>query len=314
MATTGSVEFGVYIPQVSLGFDEMLARARLCDELGMDSFWLYDHLYAPGLPQFGGLEGWILATALLVQTTQLRVGHLVVNNNLRNPVLLAKMATTLDVISGGRLELGMGSGSYEAEHHEGGFPWGSFRERSERLGEALEIVTRLFAEERTSFEGHHYQVRDVPNLPRPIQQPRPPIHIGGMGLRHTLPLVARYADVWNVPAYGLGRWEKAAAVLEAECEKFGREPSTLRWSQQAVLVLAPDQAGVAAATRTAEHHYGQPEFGMREGGFVGTPSAVADRIAEQVERGISLFVFFIFDRGKEATLRLLAEEVIPHFR
>jgi alkanesulfonate monooxygenase SsuD/methylene tetrahydromethanopterin reductase-like flavin-dependent oxidoreductase (luciferase family) len=307
------VTFGIYIPQISFGFEEMLTRAQLCEDLGVTSFWLYDHLYTPGLPTFGALEGWTLATALLMRTSTLRVGHLVVNNNLRHPALLARMATTLDVLSGGRLELGLGSGSYEAEHREGGFPWGSLQERSERLGEGLEIVTRMFAGERTTFEGRHYQVRDLPNLPPPVQTPRPPIHVGGVGARYTLPLVARYADVWNVPTDGLGQARQASAALDIACEQAGRDPATVRRSLEAVLVLAPDQAGVDAAMSVAERRYAGPSWGLQDGGFLGPPQAIVDRIGEFVALGFSYFVFFPFDRGGESTIRLLASEVIPHF-
>ncbi|HLX88806.1 MAG TPA: LLM class flavin-dependent oxidoreductase [Acidimicrobiales bacterium] len=305
--------FGIYIPQVSLRYDEIVDRARLCEELGFDSFWLYDHLYTPGLPDNDAFEGWTLATAVLTATTRLRVGHLVVNNNLRHPALLGKMATTLDVISGGRLELGIGSGSYEPEHHEAGIAWGSARERAERLEETLEIVTRMFSGERTTFAGRHYQVRDLANRPPPVQQPRPPIHVGGVGERHTLPLVARFADVWNVPTYALDRWEQKSAVLDSLCEAAGRDPASIRRSVEAVLVLAPDDADLADAVGRAERRYPGPGWGLHEGGFVGTPAAVVDRIGQLAERGIDLFVFLPSDRGSEATLRLLAEEVMPHF-
>jgi len=307
-------DFGVYIPQVAFEFDDLLGRARLCEELGFTSFWLYDHLYGPGLPSQPALEGWTLATSLLALTSRLRVGHLVIDNNLRHPVLLGKMATTLDVISEGRLDLGIGSGSYEAEHHEGGFEWGTLAERSERLAEALEILTRMFADERTTFEGRHYRVRDFPNLPQPIQSPRPPIHVGGIGERYTLPLVARYADVWNIPTYGLGRWERAVTVLDAECEKAGRDPASLRRSLEAVLVLAPDETSLAAARAWAERRYRGPGWGLEEGGFVGTPPAVVDRIGQWIDKGITTFVFFIHDRGESDTLHLLAEEVLADFR
>jgi alkanesulfonate monooxygenase SsuD/methylene tetrahydromethanopterin reductase-like flavin-dependent oxidoreductase (luciferase family) len=307
------IDFGIYVPQISFSFEEMLERARLCEALGFTSFWLFDHLYAPGLPTYGALEGWTLATALLARTETLRVGHLVVDNNLRHPALLARMATTLDVISGGRLELGMGSGSYEAEHHEGGFPWGTLEERSDRFREGLEIVSRMFAEEVVTFAGGHYAVQGLPNLPHPVQSPRPPIHVGGVGERYTLPLAARYADVWNVPTYGLGRWEAASAALDAECVRQGRDPASLRRSVEAVLVLGGDDDEVAAARAVADRRYGGPAWGVSEGGFVGTPAAVADRIGEYVERGITMFVFFPFDRGAERTLRLFAEEVMPQF-
>ena len=120
------VDFGIYVPQLAFGYDDVLGRARLCDELGISSLWLFDHLYGPELPDTPAFEGWTLATALLAQTTRLRVGHLVLCATFRHPALLAKMATTLDVISGGRLELGIGSGSYEPEHERAGIPWGTF--------------------------------------------------------------------------------------------------------------------------------------------------------------------------------------------
>src|ERR1700728_2925760 len=250
------VEFGIYIPQLAIGFDELLARVLRCEDLGFTSFWLYDHLYGPGLPERDSLEGWTLATTLLARTSRLRVGHLVVDNNFRHPVLLGKMATTLDVISGGRLDLGMGSGSYELEHHEAGMVWGTLRERSDRLAESLAVITQMFEAERTTFEGRWFDVRDFPNLPRPVQVPRPPIHVGGVGERFTLPLVARYADVWNVPTYGLGRIDEAAIALDGACEKVGRDPASLRRSLEAVLVLAPDEARLKQAHSWAARRYG----------------------------------------------------------
>lgn len=308
-----SVEFGIYVPQVSLSFDDLLARARHCEEAGVTSFWLYDHLYTPGLPDHDALESWTLATALLARTTTLRLGHLVLNNNFRHPALLAKMATTLDIISQGRLDLGIGSGSYEPEHHEGGFPWGTLAERTERLAEALEILTQMFAQPKASFQGRYFEVAEVPNLPRPVQAPRPPIHVGGVGERFTLPLVARYADVWNVPTYGLERWPQAAAALNVQCEAIGRDPASLRHSLEAVLVLAPDQASLDQARQQAERRYSGPGWGLAAGGFCGTPQALVDRIGHMAEQGFSLFVFFPSDRGGEATIDLLAEEVMPHF-
>jgi alkanesulfonate monooxygenase SsuD/methylene tetrahydromethanopterin reductase-like flavin-dependent oxidoreductase (luciferase family) len=224
------------------------------------------------------------------------------------------MATTLDVISGGRLDFGIGSGSYAAEHDEGGFPFGKLSERSARLGEALEILTSMFTEERTSFEGEHYRVHDVPNLPRPLQQPHPPIYVGGVGERFTIPLVARYADVWNVPTYGLGRWEQVTTALDAACQEVGRDPATLRRSLEAVLVLAQDDESVAAARAWAARRFPGPGWGLEDGGFIGTPAAVVDRIGACVEKGISQFVFFIHDRGERQTLELLAEGVIAQFR
>jgi len=307
------IEFGIYIPQLAFGYDDLLHRARLCEELGYTSFWLFDHLYGPGLPDVPALEGWTLATALLAHTERLRVGHLVLCNNFRHPALLGKMATTLDVISGGRLELGIGSGSVEFEHHQAGLPWGSLAERSERLEEGLEILTQMFRSPRTTFEGRHYQVRDLPNLPPPVQPSGPPIHVGGAGPKRTLPLVARYADVWNVPTYALGDMVGLSRRLDEECARVGRDPASVRRSLEAVLVIGADDDAVAAATALAERRYGGPGFGLHDGGFIGTPERVGDRIEELAAEGFSTFVFFVFDRGSEATLRLFAEEVMPRF-
>ncbi|MCU1457755.1 MAG: luciferase [Actinomycetia bacterium] len=313
-APSTAIDFGIYVPQLAFGYPDLLERAQLCEELGFSSFWLFDHLYGPMLPDTPAFEGWTLATALLAQTTSLRVGHLVLCNNFRHPALLAKMATTLDVISNGRVDLGIGSGSYEPEHTEAGLPFGTFAERSERLGEALEIITRMFANEKTTFEGEHYQVRDLPNLPQPVQTPRPPIHVGGAGEKRTLPLVAKYADVWNLPTYALAELDRKTAVLDRECEKIGRDPGEIRRSQEAVLVIAPDDASLAEALVKADRRFPGPGWGLHEGGYIGTPPAIVDRIGARIEQGVTSFVFFCYDRASEATLRLVADEVMPHFR
>lgn len=313
MASESTVNFGIYIPQLAFSYEDMLSRARTCESLGYDSFWLFDHLYGPGLPKAPAFEAWTLATALLSRTERLRVGHLVNCNNFRHPALLARMATSLDVISGGRLEFGIGSGSYEREHHEAGLPWGPISERSERLDEALQIITAMFAQPLTSFSGKHYTITDLPNLPAPVQQPRPPIHIGGGGPKHTMPLVARYADVWNVPTYALDRISELSAQLDAECDKIGRDPDEIARSVQAVLIVAP-QASLDKAIEVGRRHYGGAAFGLDDGGFVGVPQQVTDRVGQLVDQGFTNFVFFVHDRGTTETLSLFADEVMSHFR
>lgn len=313
MVTSAGVEFGIYLPQAALGFEDILGRALEVERLGYDALWLYDHLYAPGLPRVPSLEAWTLATALLARTSRLRVGHLVSCNNFRHPAVLAKMAATLDVISGGRLEFGIGSGSVALEHEQAGLPWGPAGERSERLGESLEIITRMWAGPAgTTWEGKHYAVRDLPGLPAPVQRPRPPVHVGGAGPTFTLPLVARYADVWNVPTYALDRMEQLSAALDAECERIGRDPASIRRSVEAVLVIAPPSELEGALAR-ARRHYGDPGFGLDAAGLAGTPAQVTGRIGELVDAGFSSFVFFTHDRASTPTLELFAEEVMPRF-
>jgi len=306
-----TTDIGIYLPQVSRSYPEILAQARRVEQLGFRSFWLYDHLYTPAVPDRSSLEGWTLATALLGATTTLRIGHLVLNNNLRHPSLLAKMIATADVISEGRVEIGLGSGSYPLEHEQAGIEFGSLAHRSSRLGEALAIIDGMLTHEVYDFAGEHYRLEGLPCLPAPVQQPRPPVHIGGISERYTLPLVAQFADVWNVPTYGLTEWETKAKALDACCELIGRDPQLIRRSHQAVLVLAADDTALAAARQRAERHYPGPGWNVEAGGYVGTPDALVDHLGTMRERGIDQFIFLPFDRGDGDVLDLLAEDVSP---
>ena len=303
-------EIGVYLPQMGFTYEQILHRAQRCDELGIDSLWLYDHLYGPGMPKYPSLEAWTLATALLSRTERIEIGHMVLCNQFRHPAVLAKMATTLDQISAGRLQLGIGSGSIEDEHDRVGLAWGSFRERSERLGETLEILVQAFADERIDFSGNHFTVRDFPVKPGAARAPRPPIVVGGVGEKYTLPLVARYADVWNVPTYALGELEHKVAALKSICADIGRDPSTIVLSVEAVMALAPDDATLPAVRELTEKRFGIPAFGLHDGGLIGTPPAIVDRIHELQGLGFGQIVLFTHDRGSDATLDLLASEVV----
>jgi alkanesulfonate monooxygenase SsuD/methylene tetrahydromethanopterin reductase-like flavin-dependent oxidoreductase (luciferase family) len=303
-------EIGVFLPQMGFTYADLLHRAMRCEELGIDSLWLYDHLYGPGAPDHPSLEAWTLATALLSRTRRIHVGHMVLCNQFRHPAVLAKMATTLDQISAGRLQLGIGSGSLEDEHRRTGLEWGSFAQRSARLGETLEILHQAFANERIDFEGHHFRVRDMPIKPGPVQRPRPPIIVGGVGEKYTLPLVARYADVWNVPTYALGELEHKVSVLRSICEDVGRDPDTIVLSIEAVMALAPDDVSLPKVSELAEKRFGIPAFGLHEGGLIGTPPAIVDRLHELAQLGFGQIVLFTHDRGSDQTLELLATKVI----
>ena len=303
-------EIGVYLPQMGFTYEQVLHRTLRCEQLGIDSIWLYDHLYAPGMPDYPSMEAWTLATALLSRTERIRVGHMVLCNQFRHPAVLAKMATTLDQISAGRLALGIGSGSIEDEHSRLGLAWGSFAERSERLGETLQILHQAFADEVIDFTGSHFTVKDMPIKPGPVQHPRPPIVVGGVGEKYTLPLVARYADVWNVPTYALGELEHKISVLRSICDEIGRDPSTIVMSIEAVMALAADDASLPGVRQHAEKRFGIPAFGLAEGGLVGTPSMIVDRLHELAEQGFGQIVLFTHDRGSDETLDLLAADVI----
>ena len=253
------------------------------------------------MPDYPSLEAWTLATALLSRTERIQIGHMVLCNQFRHPAVLAKMATTLDQISAGRLQLGIGSGSIEDEHTRIGLDWGTFAERSERLGETLQILHQAFADEVIDFTGKHFTVRDMPIKPGPVQQPRPPIVVGGVGEKYTLPLVARYADVWNVPTYALGELEHKISVLRSICDEVGRDPSTIVMSIEAVMALAADDAslpGRAATRREAFRDTGIRARGGRSGRHA---TGIVDRLHELQELGFGQIVLFTHDRGSDET-------------
>ncbi len=221
------------------------------------------------------------------------------------------MAITLDHVSGGRLNLGLGSGSYPPEFAEFGFDLPDARQRAERLGEALEVIRRLFREDAPSFAGRYYRLNNAPSLPRPVQHPHPPIHVGGAGEKHTLPLVARYADAWNCPTYALAELPRKLEVLRAECRRVGRDPATVRVTEEAVLALVARRDQVEAARTLAERRFAGPAWGFAAGSYLGTPDDIVARIRTRRRLGVQGFIFFLHDRAQPETLRLLAHEVIP---
>jgi F420-dependent oxidoreductase-like protein len=205
---------------------------RIADQAGFDHVWVFDHLASigEGGPDRPVFEGWALQAAIAAATQRVRLGCLVTGNTYRNPALLAKIAVTVDHLSAGRLEFGIGAAWAEVEHRMYGIE--GLDHRVGRLSESLQILRSLWTEPRTTFEGRYYTMRDAVSAPRPVQQPHPPIWIGAGGER-TLLLTARYADVWN--ASGASRPDDLADMsrrLDGACERIGRDPSTLRRSVQ----------------------------------------------------------------------------------
>jgi alkanesulfonate monooxygenase SsuD/methylene tetrahydromethanopterin reductase-like flavin-dependent oxidoreductase (luciferase family) len=308
------IEFGVYLPQLQLEFETIRERVQLADELGYDTAWFYDHFYPPGLPDVPSFDGWTLVSALAVLTKQIRLGQLVLCNGFRHPALLAKQAITLDIISQGRLELGLGTGSYLAEFAEHGLPCPDMATRSEELDEACQIIKLLCSQERSTFEGRHYQLAEAPTALFPVQKPHPRITIGGGGERRTMPLVARHADVWNCPTYSLGELVSKRDAMRRACETSGRDPDSLVFGQQAVVVLAKDASEIDAAQQIAKRRYGGAEWGLKEGGFFGTPDQIVEQVQEKIALGFEQFALFFHDRGEPETLECFAHEVIERIR
>ena len=308
------IEFGLYLPPVQLEFEVLRDRTLLAERLGFDTLWVYDHFYPPGLPDVPGMDGWTLVSSLAALTDRIRLGQLVLCNGFRHPALLAKQAITLDVISRGRLELGLGSGSYLQEFAEFGLPCPDLATRSEQLDEACQIIKLICREERASFSGMHYQLEDAPSALFPVQRPHPRITIGGGGERRTLPLVARHADVWNCPTYALAELEAKRDAMLRSCGEVGRDPESLVFGQQAVVVLARNAAELREARQIAARRFADPSWELEAGGFVGTPEQIVEQIAHKVELGFTQFALFFHDRAEPETLECFAAEVISSFR
>ncbi len=177
------------------------------------------------------LEGWTRLPALAAQTQRLRVGVMVTGNTYRHPAVLAKMAATVDVITRGRLEFGLGAGWYEREHRAYGIPFHSTGERIRRLGEACEVIRRLWTQSVADFDGRYYQLREARCEPKPVQQPHPPVVIGGGGEQLTLRVVAHYADIWDCMTDSPQEYRHKSAVLDSHCAAIGRDPATIERSK-----------------------------------------------------------------------------------
>lgn len=214
--------------------DELRSVWRLTDQAGFDHLWAFDHLASigPGGPDRTVFEGWGLLGAMAEATSRARIGLLVTGNTYRHPAALAKLATTIDHLSGGRLEFGIGAGWAEIEHTMLGIE--GLDHRVGRLSESLRVIKSLWTDERASFEGRYYRLQDAIHNPKPVQKPHPPIWIGAGG-EITMKLTARHADAWN-PAAGAGRTletaVEASEQLDQRCAEIGRDPSSIRRSTQ----------------------------------------------------------------------------------
>lgn len=308
----GRIEFGVMMRQQKIEFSEILETAKLCDELGYDSIWFYDHILGMGGIEHDIYEAWTLMSALTAVTSSTRLGTMVLCNSFRPPALLAKMASTLDVISGGRLEFAIGGGWFEPEYRAYGYEFPDAATRIEQLAESVKIIKAMWTEEKPSFEGTHYEIKDAYCNPKPVQKPHPPIIIGGAGEKHLLRVVAELADEWNCPANHAEAYERKLEVLKNHCEAAGRNPDEIKISQQTVCVLVGDEARLSEKLQKARRRYGF--FGdIEKIGIVGTPDQCIKRIKENEEKGITKYTIFFSDIMNHDTLTFFAKEVMSAF-
>jgi F420-dependent oxidoreductase-like protein len=298
-------------PQQGATYETQLAFALETEKLGYDAFFRSDHYLkmgdASGLP--GPTDAWITLAGLARETSRVRLGTLVTSATFRLPGPLAISVAQVDEMSGGRVELGIGTGWYETEHLAYGIPFGSsFNERFQKLTEQLEVITGLWETtigDSFSYEGKHYQVKDSPALPKPAQKPRPPVIIGGFGPKRTPRLAARFADEFNVPFAPLNIIGDRVRAVRDACEKIGRDPASMVMSSAQVVCVGADEKEFL---RRAEA-IGRPPEQLKGGGVGGTPDEALEMLGKLAELGITRTYLQYLDLDDHDHLRIVAAEV-----
>src|SRR4051794_236016 len=328
------VKFGVFVPQgwrMDLAaiadpvekYEAMTRVGKEADRLGYDSIWLYDHFHTVPVPELETVfECWMSTAALARDTQQVRIGQMVTCNSYRNPSLLAKMASTVDVLSHGRLDFGIGAGWYDEEYEAYGYPFPDGPERLRMLGEALQIFHAMWTEPKASFEGKYYQIHDAINEPKGVQKPRIPIWIGGGGEKVTLKLVAKYADACNIGGINPDVYRHKFDVVRQHCEDVGRDYNTIIKSAEVFthLVFPGQTPGQATAKQRRDsgkllgHEVSLEEF--RQGnirgypqGFIGKPQEAIEVFSKIIEAGVEYVILYLNDVVHLETLQAFAEEV-----
>jgi F420-dependent oxidoreductase-like protein len=317
------MKFGVIVPQgwrmdlVGIkdpveAYETMTRVAQTTEELGYDSIWLFDHFHTVPVPtQEVTFESWTSTAALARDTKRVRIGQIVTCNSYRNPVLLAKMASTVDVLSHGRLDLGIGSGWYEHEYRAYGYEYPDAPTRLRYLREAVQVILKMWSEEEAYFEGKYYQVRGAINQPKGVQKPHIPLLIGGGGEQVTLKLVAQYGDACNVNNLSPEELARKFAILRQHCENVGRDYNTIHRTALLNCAIAEtdekalekaNSADLARLTRGAEY--------LRTRALIGTPETVRARLAEYEQIGVQEAILYFPDSRDLEVLRFFAKEVI----
>lgn len=305
--------------QEDVTWAQWLALAKVCERAGLEGLFRSDHYGSVfGRLERGSLDAWATLAALAVVTRRIRLGTLVSPATFRHPSQLAKTVATIDHVSGGRVELGLGAGWNEPEHSAYGFPFPETGERVQILAEQLEIVVRQWTEEAFDFEGTHYRLRDCRALPKPLQRPRPPIILGGAAGPRSLGLAARFADEYNVLYLTAEECRDRRRRLDEACEKAGRDPATLRLSLMTPCIAGSGRAEVLARARRVLRAFGDetgdPEALLHERAdtwLAGTPVEIAERLHELEAAGIERVYLQHLAHDDLEMVALVGTEVLP---
>ncbi|HWJ67577.1 MAG TPA: LLM class F420-dependent oxidoreductase [Nocardioides sp.] len=303
-------------PQQGATYDDLLAVALEAERLGFGAFFRSDHylhMSGDGLP--GSTDAWTTLAGLARDTSTIRLGTLMTSATFRHPGVLAIQVAQVDQMSGGRVELGLGAGWFTQEHTAYGIPFPDTKERFERYGEQLELITGLWTTpvgERYAFDGAHYRLADSPALPKPVQtgghRGGVPLVVGGKGARRTPALAAAYADEFNLPFVDEDFTALQFARVRRAAEEIGRDPGTITWSNALVLCVGEDEATIARRAAAI----GREVDELRVNGLAGTPDEVVERIKRFAALGSQRIYLQILDLGDLDHLRLVAAEVLPH--
>jgi F420-dependent oxidoreductase-like protein len=299
-------------PQQGATYDDLLAVARTAEELGFDAFFRSDHFLRMGDidPGPGPTDAWVTLAGLARETSRVRLGTLVTAGTFRLPGPLAIAVAQVDAMSGGRVELGIGAGWYEDEHQAHGIPFPPTRERFDRLEEQLAVITGMWTTpvgERFSYHGRFYELTDSPALPKPVQQPSPPIIIGGYGTKRTPALAARYAQEFNLPFPPLDVYREYVDRVRQACADSGRDPATLRTTVALVVCCGSDEAEL----RRRADAIGREPAELRANGAAGLPGEVVEKLQAFVAGGAETAYLQVLDVSDLDHLELIAAEVMP---
>ena len=312
-----AMQYGLLVPQgwrmdlVGLppveAYETMTRVAQEAETLGYDSIWLFDHFHTVPTPtQEVTFECWTSTAALARDTKRVRIGQMVTCNGYRNPALLAKMASTVDTLSHGRLNLGIGAGWYEHEFLAYGYDFPDGPTRLRQLREAVQVILAMWTQDEAVFEGKYYQVRGAINQPKGVQKPHIPLLIGGGGEKVTLKIVAEYGDACNIGHLDNEGLEHKFTVLKKHCDEVGRDYNTLK--RTVLFNCAVAETDEAAMAKAGPYTRNIPSGQLRERALIGTPDAIRKRLTEIEQTGAQEIILFMQDAKDLEPIRLFARE------
>jgi F420-dependent oxidoreductase-like protein len=310
----GQIRFGIHAGPQHTTYAEYANLWKQAEAMGYDWVSVFDHFIPINSdPEGPCFEGPTLLAAMAAQTSRIRCGILVAGNTYRHPAVLANIAATIDHVSGGRLELGIGAGWWEMEHQEYHIPYYTTGRRIRMLGEAAKMLRLLWTEHRANFNGRYYQLTDALNEPKPVQSPLP-LWVGGMGEQLTLRVVAESADGWNTFLMPVERYQRKLDALAEHCRAIGRDPRDIRQSLVVQALIGENESEMQERTeRTARARGTSPEL-LRQQAVVGTPEQAAEQLMRYVEMGVSDFILGARPPYDYAGMQLFIEKVAPLVR